>query len=182
MVCFFSQDQHLFLNLCVTLNQSDQKNRWNSFFIYHSARRDTWDEIIFWMDFVVPGWFFRLYDFHQHGHFHYLDDFFFSKKSSRLYFLEKDFLLSATPETIILLGPISKTKKSLKYWLPIYKQWRCCFETLLHLTVCSPKKFNGHGISIKFHKTFWCHQMLLRVSQGMDGSNKGKIFYSFIFS
>ena len=97
--------------------------------------------------------------------------FFFSKKSSGPYFVKKDFLPPGTPETIILLRPSSKTKESLKYWLifPIYKQWRCCFESLLHLTVFSPKKFNGHGISIEFHETFWCHEMLLRVSQGMDG-------------
>ena len=40
---------------------------------------------------------------------------FFSKKSSGLYFVEKDFLPPATPETIILLPPSSKTKESLKY-------------------------------------------------------------------
>ena len=94
--------------------------------------------------------------------------FFFSKKSSRPYFVEKYFLLSATPETI-LLGPSSKTKESLKYWFSIYKQWRYCFETLLHLTVCSPKKFNSYGISIEFHETFWCHQISFLVSQEMDG-------------
>ena len=40
---------------------------------------------------------------------------FFSKKSSGLYFVEKDFLPPATLETIILLPPSSKTKESLKY-------------------------------------------------------------------
>ena len=39
---------------------------------------------------------------------------FSSKKSSGPYFVEKDFLPLATPETIILLRPSSKTKESLK--------------------------------------------------------------------
>ena len=38
-----------------------------------------------------------------------------SKKSSGPYFVEKDFLPLATPETIILLRPSSKTKESLKF-------------------------------------------------------------------
>ena len=44
----------------------------------------------------------------------YPDDFCFEKKALEPYFVE-DFLPSATPETIILLRPSSKTKESLKY-------------------------------------------------------------------
>ena len=56
MVCFFSQDQHLFLNLFVTLNHSDQKTMGEIRFLYITQPEEIRETKKFfeWI-FVIPG-------------------------------------------------------------------------------------------------------------------------------